>query len=338
MSSGSSDYRVRLPVSHAGASETFIPEGALLPGLVGPEREVEQEADRDHHGDHADHIPGPGSNDQRVRYVRRFAEENIVGSKGPVEQAYAQQQRLSNEGDLPPGAGAGPHADNKCQVTGGRENSSMSDVVIEEDEGLAAEGSIRVHHPRGQGEFRGGQGDKGSGDPPVEKAFVDFLVSPDEGHPGEDGRQVAQVKRQALIDIPEASAGEPELDQGFWSEQEDSEGQGQVLPPFFLQPGAEQDESREQGLPSGEAREGEAGCMTCLPSRTATIRPSVRPSHPTVRPSYPSVRPSYHDAASPQCRTNGKPWASIILCFTGFTFLRGTGPADRWWCGERKCM
>ena len=125
---------MRLPVSHAGASETFIPEGALLPGLVGPEREVEQEADRDHHGDHADHIPGPGSNDQRVRYVRRFAEENIVGSKGPVEQAYAQQQRLSNEGDLPPGAGAGSHADNKCQGTGGRENSSMPDVVIEEDE------------------------------------------------------------------------------------------------------------------------------------------------------------------------------------------------------------
>ena len=35
--------------------------------------------------------------------------------------------------------------------------------------------------------------DEGSGDPPVEEAFVDFLVSPDEGHPGEDGCQVAQV-------------------------------------------------------------------------------------------------------------------------------------------------
>ena len=45
--------------------------------------------------------------------------------------------------------------------------------------------------------------------------------------------------------------------------------------------------------------------MTCLPSRTATIRPSVHPSVPSVRP---TVRPSYHEAASPQCRTNGEPY------------------------------
>ena len=112
---------------------------------------------------------------------------------------------------------AGPHADYQCQVAGGREDSSMSDVVIEEDEGLASESSIRVDHSRGKGEFRGGQGDDSSGDPPVEETFVDFLVSPDEGHPREDGCQVAQVKGQALIDIPETSAGKPELGQGLWN-------------------------------------------------------------------------------------------------------------------------
>ena len=66
------DCHRREPVLAAGASAVSAQRMALFAG-AGPEGEIEQEADRDHHGDHADHIPGPTSNDQRVRYVRWFS-------------------------------------------------------------------------------------------------------------------------------------------------------------------------------------------------------------------------------------------------------------------------
>ena len=52
--------------------------------------------------------------------------------------------------------------------------------------------------------------------------------------------------------------------------------------------------------------------MTCLPSRTATIRPSVRHIRPSVRPIRPSVRLSAYPTAYPPVRPPIRPSARHI--------------------------
>ena len=127
----------------------------------------------------------------------------------------------------------------------------MGDIVVEEDEGFLSKAPVLVDDSRGQGEFGGCQGDDRTGNSPVEKAFVDHLATPEEGKPGEDRRDVAEVQGEARFFCPEPPACQVGLDPDLTGQQEGSKQQGQAAFPLVIDTSSCQHQGRDEGCGGG---------------------------------------------------------------------------------------